>query len=541
MGRAQTELDAVRTAEALPHEMDALNQLLRAEAEIRRRQVSRQQQANAGGGSGRTDRDLSSLFDRELQRQQATNYETRPQTDEQGKGEKDPLEEIRELARRQNELSRRQRDLARATLDPEELKRQLERLTREQNDLRQRAEALERQLARERSAERPPAPSTGSGQGGRTQQQAQQGGQASSDQRMREVAREMRGAAGDLRRQDLETARERGERAAAELRELERELGEARPDERERALGRLQLEAREVADAQAQIAKEARQLGAQQKGGQADDATRRLAGEKARLADRVERLERSTARLAAAGEPGPVAEAARDLDRERLSSRMRESASSLRQPSGAQGREPADRAAGDPAEEARQARALDRVAKKLGEAGGARADAETRSLADQLARARELGDRLGELERKADRIGRDTKPPAEASPEPGGGSAGEIARLQREYARELRQAQAMLDRLRRDSSDLSGGLTPEAHEYSMGAPGTQAFKQDYTRWESLRRDVALALERYEQALSDELARKIIADRMNAGASVEMPEAYRALVARYFEALARKKK
>ena len=29
--------------------------------------------------------------------------------------------------------------------------------------------------------------------------------------------------------------------------------------------------------------------------------------------------------------------------------------------------------------------------------------------------------------------------------------------------------------------------------------------------------------------------------MNAGASVEMPEAYRALVARYFEALARKKK
>jgi hypothetical protein len=57
----------------------------------------------------------------------------------------------------------------------------------------------------------------------------------------------------------------------------------------------------------------------------------------------------------------------------------------------------------------------------------------------------------------------------------------------------------------------------------------------------LRRDVGLALERYEQALSAQLAERLSADRMNAGASLEMPEQYRALVARYYESLAKKKK
>ena len=44
---------------ALPHEMEALNQLLKAEAENRRRQVSRQQQAGGGGGENRSEADLS--------------------------------------------------------------------------------------------------------------------------------------------------------------------------------------------------------------------------------------------------------------------------------------------------------------------------------------------------------------------------------------------------------------------------------------------------------------------------------------------------
>ena len=77
MEQAVQQLQTERTAEALPHEMAALNALLQAQAEARRREVLRQQ---AGGGQrlGRSGQDLSALFDKELQRQQQTNYETPP-------------------------------------------------------------------------------------------------------------------------------------------------------------------------------------------------------------------------------------------------------------------------------------------------------------------------------------------------------------------------------------------------------------------------------------------------------------------------------
>ena len=39
--------------------------------------------------------------------------------------------------------------------------------------------------------------------------------------------------------------------------------------------------------------------------------------------------------------------------------------------------------------------------------------------------------------------------------------------------------------------------TPEEHEWSRSAPGTEAFKQDYAAWQSLAADVAKALERAE--------------------------------------------
>ena len=64
--------------------MAALNALLQAQAEIRKRQVTQQQQNAGGGGVGnRQGQDLSNLFDRELKRQQRTNYETKAQVETQ--------------------------------------------------------------------------------------------------------------------------------------------------------------------------------------------------------------------------------------------------------------------------------------------------------------------------------------------------------------------------------------------------------------------------------------------------------------------------
>ena len=75
----------------------------------------------------------------------------------------------------------------------------------------------------------------------------------------------------------------------------------------------------------------------------------------------------------------------------------------------------------------------------------------------------------------------------------------------------------------------------------MSAPGTEGFKQDFSSWDVLHKEVALALERVEQSLSDRLLEKDTRDRVNAGASDQAPEEYRALVDQYFQSLASKKK
>ena len=113
MGRAAGELDKLGTSAALPHEMDALNQLLKAEAENKRRQVARQQQGGGGGGMNRSEADLSSLFDQEL-RKRTRPTTRRPPPLKSGKRRRSKIrsDKIRELARRQDALNRQQRDLA---------------------------------------------------------------------------------------------------------------------------------------------------------------------------------------------------------------------------------------------------------------------------------------------------------------------------------------------------------------------------------------------------------------------------------------------
>ncbi|MCA1651003.1 MAG: hypothetical protein LC753_12225, partial [Acidobacteria bacterium] len=136
MTRALKELEGERTRDAIPHEMAALRGLLQAQAEVRRTQVTQQQGAAGNGGAGRQGQDLSALFDRELQRQQRTNYEMRSQIEERLDAQKSDsaLDRIRDLARRQEELSRQQRELADAGASAEELRRRLEKLTREQTE-----------------------------------------------------------------------------------------------------------------------------------------------------------------------------------------------------------------------------------------------------------------------------------------------------------------------------------------------------------------------------------------------------------------------
>jgi hypothetical protein len=117
-----------------------------------------------------------------------------------------------------------------------------------------------------------------------------------------------------------------------------------------------------------------------------------------------------------------------------------------------------------------------------------------------------------------------------------------VERLRSEYQRELQRAEDALRRLNGgDATGSLGGATPEQHEYSRSAPGTEAFKQDRSGWESLRKNLDTDLEKYEASLSDRLARAKSDDRLSAGGSDRVPDAYSQLIARYFESLAKKKK
>ena len=355
MGMAVASLDSLKTAAALPPEMEALSQLLKAQADVKRREVQR---AQAGSGTNRSNDDLSTLFDRELQRAQQTNYENRSTAAPREGANQSALDSIKDLARRQDELLKRQQALAkeRTKLTAGELARELETLTRDQSDLRQRAEELSRQIASNQSAGSPSAPQRDGQSGqpagqpaGRSGQQGQSGpGQEAGSggtggdagRRMKDVSDQMRNAASDLRRRDPAQASARGNRALDELRELQRQLESASPDEKRRALGDLQLEARELADEQRRISSELARTG------QAGvDAVRRLAGEEERLADRTRRLQDSLKQQATApsapgeagrgrgGDSGASARAraaagaaASDLDRQRVAERMQQSA-----------------------------------------------------------------------------------------------------------------------------------------------------------------------------------------------------------------------
>jgi hypothetical protein len=538
MGRAVEQLDRERTAEALPHEMQALQGLLQAQAEVRRRQVMQQAASGPGqGGTSRTDRDLSALFDRELQRQQRTNYES-PQsssqaTDEEEKG--DALDRIRDLARRQEELARRQGEMAKAQLSEDEMKRQLEQLTREQQELREQAEALERQLqgANRERADR-----------SQTSKPAEGGGQRWGD--MRRAAEQMRTAANEMQRRNAAGAAASAVKAAEALRQTERQMRGGSADARQRAAGELQLEAQQIADGQRRIASEMARL--EKDGHQANaDALRRLASEKDKLADRIDELQRA-ARQLERDVPGPAGAPFRDagqqLQRERIGERMRSTANDMR--GRASAASPGQKPAASQAPGERQlSRALDSLVDTLG------GNAEARRMTDALDQAREMRERLSQLERQvreaernaqAARGARGQTAPQRGREGQGGSAADQLQRAREAYGRELQRSRETLGRLQSSpQQDGLGGSTPEHHEYSRSAPGNESFKQDFSGWEALRKDVDGRLERYEADITSRLASKRAEDRLSAGGSERVPEAYRQSVSRYFESLAKVKK
>jgi uncharacterized protein DUF4175 len=529
MGKAVDQLTSERTKDALPHEMTALNGLLQLQAEVRRRQVS-QASAGSGFGGNRAGMDLSALFDKELQRQQRTNYETREAAEirpDRPEASASALDRIRDLARRQADLNRRQRELTQANLNAEEMKRQLEKLTREQMELREQTEELLRRSGND-------------GRGSAQHRQGQSdGSQKGGTEPLRSAANDMQSAASELRRDAPGDAARSGERALGQLRRLEEQLSTEAGGVSPGGGAELKLEAQQIAQEQHRIASEASRID-RNADATTTDARRRLADDKERLASRVDELSRKAERLgqgAAGADAKAFADAAQSLTRNKIADRMRTGAREMRQPQG-RGRGSAEQDL---------AASLDQVAGTLAADGSAASNGleQTRAIRDRLQRAEQ---QLRDAEARARGSSAGAAPRADESQPAGGkgqgaaagGSDRDVQRLRDQYQRELQRAQDALRRLEGGSAGDLGGATPEQHEFSRSAPGTQAFKQDRSDWESLRRNLDSALEKYEASISDRLSRTESKDRFSAGGSDRVPDAYRQLISRYFESLAKKK-
>ena len=555
MGSAYEQLDGLKTAGALPHEMSALNELLRAQAEVRRREIAQQASGTGGSGSNRRQQDMSSLFDRELAKQQQTNYETPSgrETRDEPKPADEVLDKVRDLAERQDALTGSQRDLARgrASVPEEERRRELERLTREQSELRRQAEALAQEMERSQpQGGRGGQSAQGQGQGaqqGRGAQggQSAQAGQAGERQQasraLQQAAEEMQGAANELRRENPEQASARGSRAADRLRDVEQRVRGAQPDDRRRAIGELQLESRQLAEAE-------RRLGGAAGGARGDgdraDRGRQRAAEQERLAERARRLEDGVRQLAGGAEGGDqqersaLGQAAQEVERQRLSERMREAAREERQAAGDQSGRAGQRGGVQPPSEAdmqreRQeiARGLESVADRLGAAAGQ--GGASQQLSDELSSLRRQREELEALDRQLSELRQQGGEPEsnqggrDGQPGPSGQTAGGSG------------AWAAASELLKELRGENRGDVPESEGFNPGrsAPGTEGWKQDFEKWDRLKVQVAAALERAERSAADRLREQQSRDRLNAGATQAVPEQYRRLIEKYYRALA----
>ena len=390
---------------------------------------------------------------------------------------------------------------------------------------------------------------------------------------MRDVSEEMRNATGELRRQDPMEASQRGARALEKLQAIERQLQSAAPDEQRRVLGELQLEARQLADAERHAASELAQAG---QGEAARDALRRLAGEQERLATRAERVQEGLKQAAAAAPSGKAADeeaekirqraagaAVRDAERQRLADRMREAAGEIRAAAGqtdastGAAAKAKGQTAGAAATEQDIARALDRLADALATPGGPR-DETSQRLADQRAKAQELRSQIDTLTGAVEKLqARGASPTAsrraqkssgdsgkEGQGQAGGGAGGtDLAQLREQYLQQLQQTRDLMAQLQRDDPAFAqgaAGFTFDGQGMTLSAPGTEAFKQDFARWQRLSQQATQALEHAEELLSQKLQAKEAHDRLAAGADDKPPAAYQTEVDSYFKALAGKK-
>ena len=229
------------------------------------------------------------------------------------------------------------------------------------------------------------------------------------------------------------------------------------------------------------------------------------------------------------------------------------------------------------------AKALEKAADRLASATGA-PDGESQKLSAQRARAQQLREQLAETSRalgqmaqagaggsgqagEAGRAGEageaggagraagqgqsgasaqkspgETGRSGEGQAGGGGGNGTDLEKLREQYQKQLQETKALADEMRRDDPALArgggGGFSFDAPtSVGLSAPGTEAFKQDFAKWEEMRRQATQVLDNVEASLSKKLQARQAHDRLAAGADDKAPAGYQKQVDEYFKAIA----
>ncbi len=342
MTPASDTLRSQKWKDALPHEQQALQYLLRAEATFRQIQVAFGSAGGAGGGGGSAGRDLASLFDLELDTQK-NQYETAQTAESAGQRSQsvdDALRKLDELARREEQLA------SQSNSNQPDQRWQQEMLRREAEELQRQIEQLARngqsQSGQSQSGQSQSGQSQSDSANGQRSGQSSSGGGSASDPKVQQALNQLRQANDDMRRANSQGQQGQADarRAAQRLRDAsnllsgtQRQQNSGRLDSLAQEAGRLAGEQRSQTD---RIHDLARASSGDANAPATQDTVDSLANDRQRLADDLARLEtqmRDAARDLASGDhdaASKVRDALRQTDQSGLDSRVQRSADMLR-------------------------------------------------------------------------------------------------------------------------------------------------------------------------------------------------------------------
>jgi hypothetical protein len=517
MRRAEEQLEAARLAEALAPEREAYNYLLKADAEIRRRDLQRGS-ANASGAQAQSQEELQRLFADELDKMQSK-YETLQNNQRREEEQKvsEALEKVRDLAQRQQRLNDMNRDLARQQLAEEERRRQIARLKREQETLNREAQELGRRVRQlNRQAERD---------------------EQRLAENLRQAAEEMSRATNSLNRDNPSSAAAEGRRAVERLEQLESQLRRSAAQSLQQRVADLRQDFRKLAEAQRQLADSVAH------GRSSDNRSRQWQQNQQRLRARADELSRQLrdAERGAAKDQPEVAQGLRRISEELKKSealrRMEQSEAAL-----------ADNHLEESERPQRQAlRALQKAGTDLEQVQSLLAQSNEEKLDMALQQTqnlrRDLERQLRQAELPQGQEQRNNNP----ANQPQGAEA---SRSQQElrpeemnwWSERLWQAMDQLERMRPMVSGDSA-LADEFSSLQKNLSGmVRTFRGgDAQRLTDIENKIIDPLRRFESELATRLALLQQRQRLATAQDEQVPAEYREMVDKYFEALARSKK